>query len=160
MKTLLIYDSIYGNTEKIAQSIVNVLKEQGETTLVRVGDFTMDMLVGIEILVVGSPTQQFRATAAMKGFLKGIPSGSLRGIRVAAFDTRLTQANIDGTPVLPHFVKLFGYAAEPIGKALEKKGGRLLIPAEGFYVVGMEGPLVEGELERAATWARKLFAPS
>ena len=160
MKSILIYDSLYGNTEKIAQSIGNVLKEQGETTLVRVGDYKMDMLVGIDLLIVGSPTQQFRATAATKGFLKGIPSGYLKGMRVAAFDTRLTQANIDGTPVLPHFVKLFGYAAEPISKALEKKGGLLVVPAEGFYVEGTEGPLVEGELERAAAWAKKLSVPA
>ena len=77
---------------------------------------------------------------------------------MAAFDTRLTQGNIDATPVLPFFVKLFGYAAEPIAKELQKKGGVLVLPPEGFYVEGTEGPLVQGELERAATWAGKLFA--
>ncbi len=77
---------------------------------------------------------------------------------MGAFDTRLTQSNIDGTPVLPYFVKIFGYAAEPIGKELQKKGGELVLPAEGFYVEGTEGPLVQGELERAGEWGRKLFA--
>ena len=158
MKSIVIYDSLYGNTEKIAQSMRDALVELGAVTLVRVTDFRMDMLVGVNLLVVGSPTQQFRATVAIKGFLKGIPAGQLKGIRVAAFDTRLTQSNIDGTPVLPHFVKIFGYAAEPIGKELKKKGGELVIPAEGFYVEGTEGPLVQGELKRAAGWARKLFA--
>ena len=158
MKFILVYDSLYGNTEKIARSIGDVLVEQGEGTLTRVADFKMDLLAGVDLLIVGSPTQQFKATTAMKAFLKAIPANGLKGVRVAAFDTRLTQSNIDGTPVLPFFVKLFGYAAEPIAKELQKKGGVLVISPEGFYVEGTEGPLVQGELERAATWARKLFA--
>jgi flavodoxin len=158
MKSIVIYDSQYGNTEKIAQSIGTALSTQGDVTLLRVGDVKMDTLTGVDVLIVGSPTQQFRSTAAIKGFLKGIPSDRLRNIKVAAFDTRLTQSNIDGTPVLPYFVKIFGYAAEPIAKALQKKGGQLVIPPEGFYVVGTEGPLVEGELERAATWTKNIFA--
>ena len=53
---------------------------------------------------------------------------------------------------------IFGYAAKPIADRLEKKGGQLAVPPEGFYVTDTEGPLVEGELERAAEWARKIAA--
>jgi flavodoxin I len=158
MKFILVYDSLYGNTEKIARSIGDVLAGQGDVTLTRVADFNMDQLVGVDLFIVGSPTQQFKATAATKSFLKAIPAKGLKGVRVAAFDTRLTQSNIDGTPVLPFFVKLFGYAADPIAKELQKKGGELVVAPKGFYVEGTEGPLVQGELERAAAWARKLFA--
>ena len=42
--------------------------------------------------------------------------------------------------------------------ALEKKGGELVIPPEGFYVGDTEGPLLEGELERAADWAKQIIA--
>ncbi len=158
MKFTLVYDSLYGNTEKIARAIGDGLAGQGEGTIASVADFKMDLLRGVDLLIVGSPTQKFKATAAMKSFLKAIPANGLKGARVAAFDTRLTQGNIDATPVLPFFVKLFGYAAEPIAKELQKKGGVLVLPPEGFYVEGTEGPLVQGELERAATWAGKLFA--
>jgi flavodoxin I len=158
MKSILIYDSQYGNTEKIAQSIRDALAEQSQVTLIRVSDFKPEMLEGVELLIVGSPTQGFKPTAAIKDFLKAIPTNQLKGMRVAAFDTRLTQKNIDKTPVLPFFVKMFGYAAEPIAKALEKCGGQLVVPPEGFYVVDTEGPLVEGELDRAADWARKCCA--
>jgi flavodoxin I len=158
MKSIVIYDSQYGNTERIARSIRDVLAEQGDVTLVRVADYNPAMLTGVELLLVSSPTQKFRPTDAIKGFLKGIPAGTLKGLRVAAFDTRLTQENIDATPILSHFVKLFGYAAEAIGKELQKKGGVLVLPPEGFFVEGTEGPLVDGELERAATWAKKLFS--
>ena len=51
-------------------------------------------------------------------------------------------------------MKLFGYAAKPIADRLKKKGGELTIPPEGVYVKGTEGPLKEGELERAADWLR------
>jgi hypothetical protein len=54
-------------------------------------------------------------------------------------------------------VKLFGYAAKPIAYKLEKKGGSLVIPPEGFLVKASEGPLKDGELERAADWAKLII---
>jgi flavodoxin len=109
-------------------------------------------------LVVGSPTQQFRPTVGMRDFLNKIPKNGLQGIKVAAFDTRLTMQEIEKSPPLPFFVRIFGYAAERIAKKLENKGGKLVFPAEGFYVEGMKGPLVNGEVERAEKWAEHLFA--
>lgn len=53
-------------------------------------------------------------------------------------------------------VKIFGYAAEPIARQLMKKGGTLALPPEGFYVKASEGPLKDGELDRAAAWARQI----
>ena len=49
-------------------------------------------------------------------------------------------------------MKLFGYAAEPISKKLRNKGAEIVIPPEGFCVNDTEGPLKEGELERAKSW--------
>ncbi|MFC1983163.1 hypothetical protein ACFLV5_05230 [Chloroflexota bacterium] len=37
-----------------------------------------------------------------------------------------------------------------------KKGGNLVVPEEGFFVKDKEGPLVDGEIERAARWARSM----
>ena len=158
MKSIVIYDSLYGNTEKVAQSIGHALSELGEVSVLRVGQANIDLLTGADLLVVGSPTQKFRPTLGMNTFLNSIPKNGLKGFRVAAFDTRLTKAEIDKMPPLPFFVQLFGYAAGRIAKQLVSKGSKLLIPPEGFLVQGMQGPLVEAELERAATWAKKLFA--
>ncbi len=158
MKSVVIYDSQYGNTEKVARAIADVLARHGEVTVLKVGQARPEMLAGMDLVVVGSPTQQFRATAAMRDFLKAIPRGSLQGIHVAAFDTRLTQAFIDKHPPLPFFERIFGYAAERIAKALKRKGGKLLLPGQAFYVEDTEGPLSEGELQRAEDWAQKLFA--
>jgi flavodoxin I len=158
MKLLIIYDSQYGNTEKVAQAIGSALSEKGEVELVKVGVAKVEQLKGVDLLVVGSPTQQFRATETMRTFLSSLPRNGLNGMRVAAFDTRLTQAFIDKNSILSFFERIFGYAAQRIAKALKDKGGKLVVPGEGFYVEGMEGPLVAGELERAQDWATKLFA--
>ncbi len=158
MKSLIIYDSLYGNTEVIAQVIKHVLEEKGEVVIGRAGTVGLDQLAGTQLFVVGSPTQQFRPTVGMKVFLDSIPAKALLGIKVAAFDTRFTQAEIDKTAILAFFVRIYGYAAGRIAKQLQKKGGTLALPVEGFYVEGMEGPLVKGEVERAEAWARKLLA--
>ncbi len=158
MKTLIIYDSLYGNTEIIAQVVKHVLEGQGEVVIGRAGEIGLDQLSGIHLLVVGSPTQQFRPTVGMRLYLDGIPRDGLKGVKVAAFDTRLTQAEIDKNRILSFFVAIYGYAAGRIARSLKKKGGELLLPVEGFLVEGMRGPLVQGELERAEAWARKLFA--
>jgi flavodoxin I len=158
LRFLIIYDSQYGNTEKIAQAIGNCLKENGEVDLLRVGEATPDQLKGINLLVVGSPTQQFRATQTMRTFLSSLPKNGLKGIKAAAFDTRLTQAIIDQNGALSFFERIFGYAAERIAKKLKEKGCILVVKGEGFFVEGMEGPLSPGELERAGSWAKQLLA--
>jgi len=54
-------------------------------------------------------------------------------------------------------LKIFGFAADRIAKNLKDKGANLVVPAEGFFVNGKEGPLKAGELERAAAWAKTLI---
>lgn len=156
MKTLIIYDSQFGNTEKIAQAIGAVLEPLGEVHVLRVGDVTPEHLEETTLLIVGSPTQRFRPTMGIMDFLKSIPKNGLQGVKVAAFDTRLTESEIGKNRILAFFVRLYGYAAAPISKELEKKGGDLILPPEGFYVEGMEGPLTEGEFEWAAKWAKRI----
>jgi len=161
MKAMVVYDSFFGNTEKIAQAITCAIGEalgsQEEVEVLRVGEASPDRWAGVPLLVVGSPTRAFSATPATKKFLGSIPKSGLQGVKVAAFDTRIAVEDVDSR-ILPPMVKLFGYAAEPIAKRLQKKGGELAIPAEGFFVEGSEGPLKEGELERAADWARQILA--
>jgi len=157
MKASVIYDSQYGNTEKIAQAIGRALETQAEVSVFRVEQVRYGHLAGIDLLVVGSPTQRFNPTLALGNFLKSIPSQALKDVKVAAFDTRLAWEAIQTMPPLPFLERIFGYAASRIGKLLQRKGGRLVTEPEGFFVEGMEGPLSAGELERAEIWAKKLF---
>lgn len=161
MKALVIYESFFGNTEKIAQAIGEALSFQDEVGVIKVGDVRPGMLTGVELLIVGSPTRAFKATPGVSGFLKELPPNSLSGVKVAAFDTRMPMEVIESPiarSLLSVLSKLFGYAAKPIANRLEKKGGQLLVPPEGFFVLGSEGPLKEGEIERAAEWARRIEA--
>lgn len=158
MKALVIYDSKFGNTERIAQVIGDALETSYEVEVLHVGAFEPDQFEGLELLTVGSPTQQLSPTKAIRDFLKRLPSDGLKGIKVAAFDTRLTIEDIEKVAVLAFFVRIFGYAAKPIANRLKRKGGELILPPEGFYVQGMEGPLVEGEVQRAEDWARQIVA--
>jgi len=150
-KVLVIYDSVFGNTEKIAQAIAAALEIQA----MHVSRAEADQLRGLDLLVVGSPTRGFRPTEGTAKLLNGLPKNHLAGVRVAAFDTRIALETID-SKALRFIVDKGGYAAGTIAKALEKKGGQLVASGEGFYVTGEQGPLKDGELERAAAWASRL----
>jgi flavodoxin len=154
MKALVVYDSAFGNTEKIAQAIGEALGAEA----LRPGDVKPDHLEGLDLLLVGSPTQKFTALPSITRFLKSLPNGVLDGTKVAAFDTRFPQSQVDEVGILAFFARLFGYAAEPIGKRLEKKGGNLIVAPEPFFVSDTEGPLLDGELDRAKDWARQIAA--
>lgn len=155
MNVLVLYDSYFGNTEKVAQAIGAALEESHQVETRRVSEADPKQLDGVELLIVGSPTRAFQATKSATQFIQNIPRKALENVRVAAFDTRI-EVTENHPKFLKGMVKTFGYAAEPLAKKLEKKGGVLAAPAEGFIVDDTEGPVTEGELERAAAWARKL----
>jgi flavodoxin len=155
MKALIVYDSVFGNTEKVAQAMGAALAGQAEVALKRVGDVTPVDLAGLDALIAGSPTRKFTSTPAIKAWISALPSSSLKGVKVAAFDTRVDVTA--GPGVLKGFVKVFGYAAEPMAAKLVKKGGAQAMAPEGFIVEGTEGPLREGELEHAGAWAIEIL---
>jgi len=155
MKALIIYDSMFGNTEKVAQAMATALAAKTEAIARRVGEVAPAELAGLNLLIVGSPTQGFQPTASVKKLLAAIPNQGLEGVKVAAFDTRIAVETVNSR-ALTFMVNLFGYAAKPIANRLQKKGGTLIAPPEGFIVNGKEGPLKEGELERAVQWAKQL----
>ena len=151
MKALVIYDSVFGNTEKIAKAISDGLAQKGQSRLVQAAKATLADLKGIDLLVVGAPTQGGRPTPAVQEFIKTIPAGGLKGVKTATFDTRITKGGT-GT-----FAKIFGYAAKRIEPELTQRGGTH-ITSEGFSVKGRQGPLQDGEVERAKEWAKKLVS--
>jgi flavodoxin len=151
MKALVVYDSVFGNTEKIAQAIGQALGAQA----MKPENVRPEHVTGLDLLVVGSPTRKFQATPATMALLKRMPPGALQGVKTAAFDTRIAVGE-DKSTLLHVMVRWFGYAAEKIARQLQKKGGSPIRPPEGFIVNATEGPLRKGEIERAATWAQAL----
>jgi flavodoxin len=147
MKTVVVYDSVFGNTEKIALAV----GEGASAKVVKVDALQPSDLEGVELLLVGSPTRGFRATEPIQKLLKGLPKNGLKGVAVGGFDTRMDVKEVKNA-FLTFMESIFGYAAEPIAKSLVKCGGSQAVPPAGFFVHGSEGPLWDGELERAKQW--------
>jgi flavodoxin len=144
MKTLVVYDSLHGNTKIIAQAIGEAIP--GEVEVQHVDEANAAGLGAYDLLVVGAPTHGARPSDDVRAFLDEIQAGALVGVNVAGFDTRLTNK----------LILIFGTAAPKIAKALQTKGGTLAGPPGGFFVTGGEGPLKEGEVARAGRWAQGL----
>jgi flavodoxin len=156
---MLIYDSVFGNTEKIARAVGQALSENTGVTIVRIHEADAEKMRQSNLLIIGSPTRGFRPTPAVMKCLNALPKNHFRHIRFAAFDTRIDLEQI-GSKALRFLVHKGGYAAGRIAKLLEKKGGGPVVPPEGFLVSGEQGPLKAGELERAASWAKQIFRTS
>jgi flavorubredoxin len=147
MKTLVIYDTSYGNTSRVAEAIARGL---GDATAIEVEKLGPEHLIGIRLLVVGSPTQGGRPTAAIHEWLQALPALAVSAV---AFDTRLRGGWLQRTAL-----DLVGYAAPRIARALQQKGCTIIDEPKGFIVGASEGPLVAGELERASAWGAMLKA--
>ncbi len=144
MNALIVYDSQYGNTEKIARAIGDAIPG---ARVLHASEADTSELESVGLLIVGSPTHGGRPMGAVQTFLSKAPASAIEGINVAAFDTRFSS----------RFAKVFGYAAGRIANALKRKGGGLVVEPEGFFVEATKGPLKEGELERAARWAGEVL---
>jgi flavodoxin I len=144
MKTLVVYTSLYGNTEKIAKAIGQTIKADVKKPLF--GVLNTGDLYSYDLIIIGSPTQDGRQMPSIRALLDVVPPDGLKDKKVAAFDTRHKL----------RLVGIWGYAAPRIAKTLQAKGGTLLAPPEGFYVNGTRGPLIPGEIDRAINWAKRL----
>jgi flavodoxin len=145
MNTLVIYDSQFGNTERIARVIANMFSEFGQVRAIRVDPTQPVDFQGVDLLILGCPTQGWKPTPAMQTFLVNVPPKSLNGLAVTCFDTRFNKSRW-----------MTGSAARVMDKKLRAMGVLPAFPPESFFVAGTEGPLESGELERAARWARML----
>lgn len=140
MNVLVMYDSNFGNTKRIAESIATEIGTGAK--ILHVSKVTAASLENIKLLIAGSPINGWRPTEAMMQFLSGLQKGQLKGLSVASFDTRIR-------------VFFHGDATKKIAESLKKAGATVIVQPEAFYVLGKEGPLAEGEIERAKQWAKK-----
>jgi menaquinone-dependent protoporphyrinogen IX oxidase len=69
MKGIVVYDTSYGNTKKIAETIAGTLKESGiEVDLFAVKDVKKLSVKDYNFLVLGSPTRFGTMSFAIRGF--------------------------------------------------------------------------------------------
>jgi hypothetical protein len=162
MRTLVVYESWFGNTRELAETVAEALADEGDVTVLSVDD-PLPALDAFDLLVVGAPTHVHGLSSGLsrkgaieqrgdegdpgigvRGWIDALPNGA-RGPRVAVFDTRANK------PVL-----LVGSAARGISRRLRQRGYVLAADPESFFVHGTPASLDDGELERAAEWGRSL----
>jgi len=161
---LVVYESMFGNTQQVAQAVAEGMAGFLSVEVVEVGAAPAGLPGETALLVVGAPTHAFgmsrpntRQDAARQGAPDALVSPTI-GVRewlaelepaaqsrtaAAAFDTRIR-------------VPLPGSAARAIRRRLRNLGFTLAGPARTFSVKGTRGPLADGELDAARVWGRAL----
>ena len=164
MKALIVYESMFGNTERVAHGVAAGWREAGGAVReLEVRDARADDLADCDLLVVGAPTHAFslsRPSTREEAVHKGAPPESAqRGVRewiedldattarppVAVFDTRAEQVR-----------HLPGSAARRAARLLRARGFELAGRPTSFYVADLTGPLTSGAAEEARSWGAAL----
>ena len=139
MKACVVFDTRYGNTEKIAKSLETGLSEAGiETACVNARDLTVDdSLAQYDLICIGAPTEWHTASKPMKALLRNLKGMGLSGKYGFAFDTRFAAP-------------LSGSASKLIEKELKDRGVLIIAPRESAIVASSNGTMLlkEGEDER------------
>lgn len=165
MKALVVYESMWGNTRRVAEAVADGLRESMDVEVVAVDEAPTEPGADIGLVVAGGPTHAFsmsrvttRTDAMTHGAGQGNPQLGLREWldklpvgqhpqRIATFDTRVAKMR-----------HLPGSAARAAAKVAHSHGFERAQHVESFYVDDMEGPLLDGELDRATAWAREIAA--
>jgi len=152
MKGIVVYDTSYGNTKKIAEIIAETLKElKMEVDFFYVKDVKKLNGNDYDFLVLGSPTKFGTMSFTFKRFLGKVKSEEWVKKPFAAFDTENPE-NVERSKV----ENKEWSAAEKISEKLREKKMSQLLPVLKALVIGQKGPLVDGEVNRAKEYAREL----
>ena len=163
MRTLIVYESLWGNTKQVAEVVAHELESTATVDLVDT-DSAPNVVEGYDLVIVGGPTHAFsmsrkstREGAKQQDAAVHVPQRGIREwlddltpvetpIPAAAFDTRVDSPRMPGS------------AAKAARHELRSRGFDVAIKPVTFRVLGYQGPLVHGELERAAAWAKSLVS--
>ncbi len=138
MNVLIVFDTYYGNTQKVAELIESSLSNV-ESQLIKVDLITQTLVDQYDLIVFGSPTRGFNMTKKIKKSLKNL---DYRSKKFWVFDTRMDVDDVDNKLLLK-LVKRFGYAAEKMENILIKQKAIKAMDYTYYYVKESEGPLYE-----------------
>ena len=147
MNTLVVYFSKFGNTQMLAKAIAVRFTSNGNVRTMSSDDLTVEDLKEADLVVMGSPTHNMNLPKTIKPVFENLPKRILPGTPAAVFDTSYKMSWL-----LNQFT-----ASKRLARKLRMLGGRLLLPPEIFHVMEREGPLYEGEIERAQNWANSIL---
>lgn len=149
MKTLIVYATFFGNTEKVAKMIHSEFKPKSDVLHVNeIHDIT-----SYDLIVIGSPTRGFRPTKPVVELVRSLSLSPHQS--VAFFDTRIDPLVVN-QKFVRKMMKWFGYANDTLEKIATKKQLDVIIPSGEFFVKDSEGPLVENTEEDVRTWVQLL----
>jgi hypothetical protein len=165
MRALVVYESMFGNTEQVARQVADGLAGHAQVELREVSEAPAQPDELLDLVVLGGPTHAFSMSRAstredarrqgathgevytgLREWLDGLPPGAHHPM-VAAFDTRVTKVR-----------RIPGSAARKAARVADHLGYRVTEKPESFFVEDVDGPLAAGELERARAWGDEVGA--
>jgi len=145
-KAIVVYETRYGNTKQVAETIIEGIKEVGgmEVELAQVKKVERGRLAEFDIILIGAPNHIGRATRNTRKFTDQIADMGLEGKLVAFFDTYIATD--------------FGKAVGKLERQLEKKAPHIEVVSPGLSIKvdGIKGPVSEGELPKCREFGIKL----
>jgi hypothetical protein len=164
MRVLVVYESMFGNTQKVAVAVAEGLATHGRADAVEVGEAAAIIDGDVDLLVVGGPTHAHGLSRkgtrdGTANQADGAPVSSRTGARewiasLTAIRSSMPVATFDTRFAKPRW--LTGSAAVSAAKLLRQRGCTAVAAPESFYVDGTTGPLSDGELDRARRWGEAL----
>jgi len=147
VKAIVIYESKYGNTKRVAEAIVEGIREvQGvETVLNELEKVDFNKIAEYDVILIGSPNHYGGPTENVWEFIDKLEKLNLDGKRFAVFDTYLGKG-------------FFEKAAKKMEKRINEKvpGLKQIGPMLSIAVQGSKGPIVEGELPKSKEFGKKI----
>jgi len=169
MRTVIVYESMFGNTRRIAQAIAEGIGPGADVRVLGVADVDAGELEGADFIVIGGPTHAL--SMSRPGTRRGAPGQTTKagsdlvlepgaatgpgvrevlaslghvGARAAAFDTRINAPAV-----------LTGRASKAIKRSLDRRGLMVVADPESF-LVDKKSHLLPGETDRARAWGAHL----
>ena len=148
MKVLIVYETKYGNTKKAAETMGGVIKEAGnDVTIMKVDAVESNRIKDYEALVIGSPTYASSQAKSIKKFISSLDVDA--GTKIVVFDTHSGDGINTGGPMRR--------AVKKMEKQIEKNPNlEKIMNGLQVAVKGIEGPLIDGELEKCKAFAKKI----
>lgn len=164
MRALVVYESMFGNTQAVAKAVAEGMSQHMETALLECSLAPTILPSDLDLVVVGAPTHAFsmsrpstresakaQATGdvvsrgtGIREWLETLAVPGEPTTRVATFDTRVRHPHLPGS------------AASAALRRLRRLGLRPAAPAKSFWVLGSPGPLAPGQEDDARAWGAEL----
>ncbi|MFJ8625084.1 flavodoxin family protein [Kitasatospora sp. NPDC093550] len=176
MHTVIVYESMYGNTREIAEAIADGVHQadpEAAVDCLPVAEADAELTRSADLLVVGGPTHMHGMSSGLSRRMAAMAEAREEGHEEAAAQAREAMEgpglrawfhDLPKTGAAVHAAAFdtrvdmprAGGAAHGIAHRLSHRHYDVVVEPEGFIVERNDGPLRAGELDRARAWGAKL----